>query len=119
MIKRIGRIHTALVPALFFVFAFDALIFQPAAQSYLGDISLQNFLANVFMLYDNAFLRLIAQHIPNLHFLNYNAFGSDGVLWTVVIEWWLYVTVACTFAIIEHGRQRQLWIIALHAVRAK
>lgn len=81
LIDRFSRIYVAYVPCLIFIFALDfAHIYLDASSySYLLAINIKTFVGNLFMLQDFPF-----QHVIT-------SFGSGRPLWTLAIEWWLYM----------------------------
>ncbi len=85
LIERFSRIYSALIPALFFIIAIDTLsksIFPN--YPYEKAFDLKHFFGNILMLQDH----------PIQTFINQNyitSFGSGRPLWTLAIEWWLYM----------------------------
>jgi peptidoglycan/LPS O-acetylase OafA/YrhL len=84
-IDRFSRIYAALVPALIFVFLLDYLSrsLMPSAYQFTDAFNLKTFTGNLLMLQDYPFLK-------HLH-LKITSFGSARPLWTLAIEWWIYM----------------------------
>ncbi|MEO0735061.1 MAG: acyltransferase family protein, partial [Bacteroidota bacterium] len=85
-IDRFARIYTALVPALLFILVVDLVSrsLSPATYAYADAFSARDFLGNLLML----------QYFPGLGLLlgeRIEAFGSGTTLWTLSIEWWIYL----------------------------
>ncbi|SDS77405.1 acyltransferase family protein [Bradyrhizobium canariense] len=90
-IERFARIYSGLVPALIFVAVLDGAVIyfsgDPASvPSYSGKI----FLDNLLMLEGYRGINLIT----NLHSA---VFGSAAPLWTLVVEWHIYMFVGALF----------------------
>lgn len=83
-IDRFSRIYTGLIPALLFIFVLDSIFihFFPSAFGSYAGFGLTPFVGNLFML----------QNFPiNLGIIGITSFGSGAVLWTLAIEWWIYM----------------------------
>lgn len=89
---RFYRIYVTLIPCLCFIALMDS--FMPNYQ-YAGAFNLKTFIGNLFMLQDCSFsFARYAQwdSIKNLLIpLQITSFGSARQLWTLAIEWWLYL----------------------------
>lgn len=85
-IERFARIFSAYLPCLVLVAAMDYLVAARnptfAYQAAMGPTS---FLANVAMLQD--------VQLPWKNQAPWTSFGSDRPLWTLAIEWWIYMFV--------------------------
>jgi peptidoglycan/LPS O-acetylase OafA/YrhL len=81
MIDRFSRIYVLFVPALIFSFVVGAYLH--------GVPTLSTTVANLFMLQHTPWNRIydVLPAIPVL--------GGNSPLWTVAIEWWLYVSFGC------------------------
>lgn len=86
LIDRFARIFTAFVPALVLVALLDPLFLNMTSSS-----SPQTFVANLLMLHQTPFGRMI----PGLP--QWEPFGSARQFWTIPIEWWLYVLFGIVF----------------------
>ena len=104
-IDRFSRIYTAFVPALVAVALIDlaASAIEPAVvEQYRTASDVTTFVANLLMLQDypaQGWLASTAGIAP------ITAFGSARPLWTVAIEWWIYLAFG--------------WILVLRAIREK
>jgi peptidoglycan/LPS O-acetylase OafA/YrhL len=90
LIDRFSRIFFTFIPALVLIFVVDILIQQYGEYSPKYKFDVQNFVANIFQL----------QSYPFIRKLNIEAFGSGRPLWTVAIEWWLYVGFGFSYYIL-------------------
>jgi peptidoglycan/LPS O-acetylase OafA/YrhL len=90
VIERFARIYSGLIPALAFIVIVDGvtvyLIDDPIISRYY---TLKTLIANLFML--EAYRGIF----PNS--LQWSAFGSASPLWTLAIEWHIYIFVASLF----------------------
>lgn len=96
VIERFARIYSALIPALLFVVLVDGLTLHLTGDSdTYRYLDLRTFLANIVMLqdYKGAFSEYDA--------MQWSAFGSAAPLWTLAIEWHIYLFVG---AIVFIGR---------------
>ncbi len=80
-IERFARIYTGFIPCLIFILFFD-LYYQWATPEYYHQkaFNLKTFTGNLLMLQD----------FPKKLF-GITSFGSGRPLWTLAIEWWLYM----------------------------
>jgi peptidoglycan/LPS O-acetylase OafA/YrhL len=90
---RFVRIFTAYAPALVFILAID-LVFQairgPERYPFASAFDLKTFAGNALMLQDFPVWEFLPR-LP-LHFeTRITSFGSGRPLWTVAIEWWMYL----------------------------
>jgi peptidoglycan/LPS O-acetylase OafA/YrhL len=89
-IDRFARIYSGLIPALVFVVVVDGLVLYLTAEPTIARYyTLKTFIANLFMLegYRGVF--------PNV--LQSSAFGSASPLWTLAIEWHIYMFAGSMF----------------------
>lgn len=84
-IDRFSRIYSAFIPALLFIFLLDFISVKvaPTSYNYFNAFDVQTFIGNIFMLQDFPFLKYL--HIK------ITSFGSARPLWTLAIEWWIYL----------------------------
>ena len=87
-IDRFARIYSGLLPALFFVAVVDWLIAAPEIAPYA---TLKTLLANVAMLEN---YRGVGENN-----LRWPAFGTASPLWTLAIEWHIYMFIGAAFFI--------------------
>lgn len=89
---RFARIYSGLIPALLFVALIDAIAIQFfGLQMPASSYELRTFFANLLMMegYRGAF--------DNLDMMQWPIFGTASQLWTLVIEWHIYLFVAAVF----------------------
>jgi peptidoglycan/LPS O-acetylase OafA/YrhL len=103
-VDRFSRIYSGLVPALAFVFVVDGLtIWLTGEPTILRYYDLPTLLASLAML-------------PGYHgiydqsYLQWSAFGSASPLWTLGIEWQIYMFAGALFFIVK---RRGLWLLLL------
>ncbi|RTE91545.1 acyltransferase [Bradyrhizobium sp. LVM 105] len=91
-IDRLARIYSGLVPCLLAIAAIDALTLH-----FIGDATLaasynfKAFVSNIFM------IETYRGPLEHFSFLRAPTFGSGSQLWTLVIEWHIYLFVAALF----------------------
>jgi peptidoglycan/LPS O-acetylase OafA/YrhL len=90
LIERFARIYSGLIPALVIIAAIDAITIyltgDPVISRYF---TFKTLVANIFMLEGYRGI------LPTL--LQWSAFGSASPLWTLGIEWHIYLFVASLF----------------------
>jgi peptidoglycan/LPS O-acetylase OafA/YrhL len=96
-IERFARIYSGLVPALIFVAIIDGVtIYFTSSPIILRYFTLKTMIANVFMLEGYRGV------LPNI--FQWSAFGSASPLWTLGIEWHIYIFVASLFFMAKKPR---------------
>lgn len=99
LVDRFSRIYTGLFPALIVVTALDLVnrgLFGPAYR-YSDALDARTFVGNLLMLQDHplqtALIRVVADRLglPLSWTHPVTSFGSAQPLWTVAIEWWIYL----------------------------
>lgn len=84
-IDRFSRIFSGLIPALLFIVIIDFFhntFFPSSYAGYLDYYGYKNLIGNLFMF----------QNFPiSISNFNFVPFGSDRPLWTLAIEWWIYM----------------------------
>jgi len=91
-IERSARIYTGLLSSLIFIFLIDSLMIYLNAETYsfTNAFNLKTFIGNVFMLQDyNHIGHFLNQYISSEYKIT--SFGSGRPLWTLAVEWWLYM----------------------------
>lgn len=92
-VDRFVRIFTAFAPALLFILAFDLVfkaVFGAAAYSFKDAFDAKTFAGNALMIQDFPLWEVLPR-LP-LHLdARITSFGSGRPLWTVAIEWWMYL----------------------------
>ena len=112
---RAARIFTPLVPLLLILFVTDKLVFGTYATTPYTtiDASFANLCRNILMLFDNPVLAKL-ERLTGLHGLAGPAFGSAEQLWSVVVEWWIYVLFGVlAFWLIHRRGPLALWLALL------
>jgi peptidoglycan/LPS O-acetylase OafA/YrhL len=90
VIERFSRIYSAYIPALFLIFIIDlAGSYFFNYNEYNSSITFENLIGNLFMFQDFPLVDFLKNKF-NIS-LNITSFGSSRQLWTVAIEWWLYL----------------------------
>lgn len=89
IIKRFARIYAGLLPALIFILIVDLILtgisgFHPYAENFNTYV----FLANIAMLQNHTATYPWFESA----FFTEQAFGTGRPLWTISIEWWLYMS---------------------------
>ncbi|WP_291694185.1 acyltransferase [Bradyrhizobium sp.] len=105
MIDRFARIYSALVPALVFIAIVDGLTLQLTGEPTIARYyNWPTLLANLGMLqsYRGVF--------DSYDMLQWSPFGSASPLWTLSIEWHIYVFAGAAFFVL---RRRRLWPLLL------
>lgn len=110
-IDRFSRIYTGLIPCLLFIALIDWTILSFSAEdsSYLqhfgNSLSSWDFLGNVLMLQDSPILTYITG-------TNVSVFGSGVPLWTLAIEWWIYMSFGW-FVLVRTNRKVLYWMVGI------
>lgn len=104
-VDRFARIYSALLPALVFVALVDWIAARAAATPPVGQFdTIKTFIANIFMLEGYRGLFPLTLQWP--------AFGSAAPLWTLAIEWHIYMLVGAVFFLLK---QRGLLLVLIPA----
>ena len=95
-IERFARIFSGFVPGLIFIAAVDTgvLLLGSSKYIYSSEYSVGNFVANLAMLQDHAFTAWVGGFMPRdiaPWVAGVTTFGSGRPLWTLAIEWWIYM----------------------------
>lgn len=112
---RAARIFTPLVPLLLVLYVTDNLVFgEGRIERYvIVNASLRQLALNLAMLFDNPLVARAAAWL-GLPWLAASPFGSAEQLWTIVIEWWIYVVFGlAAFWLIRRRGNALLWSAAL------
>ncbi len=91
-IDRFGRIYTALIPSLVFILVLDLIqvyYIENKNYGYFNALDLKTFIGNLFMLQDYPIFPIFNKVFGTDIFLT--SFASGRPLWTLAIEWWLYM----------------------------
>ncbi len=87
---RFFRIFPPFIAALVLVFILDMVGFYFTGQYYSLTIYIQNFIINAFQLQEYPLATYLNEHYM-IEFFRFHYFGTDLPLWTISIEWWLYM----------------------------
>jgi peptidoglycan/LPS O-acetylase OafA/YrhL len=102
-IERFARIYSGLIPALVLIILIDCItIYLTGEPTIVRYFTLKTLIANLFMLesYRGVFSNA----------LQWSAFGSASPLWTLAIEWHIYIFVATVFFMLKRPRSI-LWLL--------
>jgi peptidoglycan/LPS O-acetylase OafA/YrhL len=107
LIDRFSRIFCAFVPALVFIGLIDKFFIKSMVVTH----KLTTFLLNVLMLHQINFPTLMS------FFKRISPFGSAAQLWTISIEWWLYVGYGCLFFIFQSSSlKKRIFLLFLSII---
>jgi peptidoglycan/LPS O-acetylase OafA/YrhL len=94
-IDRFARIYSGYIPGLLFIFLIDfiSIKISPNDYDYYNAWGWGTFIANLFMLQDNPLMVWASQssHALISWIPSFTSFGSGRPLWTLAIEWWIYL----------------------------
>ncbi len=103
---RFFRIYPPFIAALAFVFLFDLIGFYITGQYYSFTIYIGNFFINALQLQEFPVATYLNEHYM-IEFFRFHYFGTDLPLWTISIEWWLYMFYGFSvFYIIRNSKVR-------------
>lgn len=100
--KRFFRIFTLYVPVVILCFAIDSYIRYlglPQPEEVVRNSEIKNFFASFFMLQQNIFSEVCSQ-LLSIDAMRIKPYGSARPLWTVAIEWWIYIAYGYIFAFV-------------------
>ncbi len=108
LIEKLCRIWSGLIPALVFILAIDrlSLFLNPEKYHYLPNYNFRTFIGNVFFL-QNYLSIPKGTMIEGLTRFNLAPFGSGRPLWTLSVEWWIYIAVGFLFLIVIPAIRRK------------
>jgi peptidoglycan/LPS O-acetylase OafA/YrhL len=103
MLERFARIYSGLVPALLLVALVDGIvIYGFGDRTFAAYDDVKIFIANLFML--EAYRGLLSSY------LRWSTFGTASQLWTLAIEWHIYLFVGALFFMAARPRSIPLLI---------
>ncbi len=117
-IDRFSRIYTALIPSLIFIFIIDLIqiyYLQNENYRYYNALDIKTFIGNIFMLQDFPLIQIL--HKFEISSFGLTSFASGRPLWTLAIEWWLYMSfglIALHFT--KSFSKRHLLILAVFMI---
>lgn len=91
-LERFARIYTGLIPSLLFILLIDFVMKYSNSSHYIYEnaYNIKTFIGNIFMLQDYQYIgHYFISLIPEQFHIT--SFGSGRPLWTLAIEWWLYM----------------------------
>ncbi|MGB1307441.1 MAG: acyltransferase family protein [Oceanihabitans sp.] len=99
-IDRFSRIYAGLIPSILVVFIIDYVNIKlnPEGYNYYNAFNIKTFIGNLFMLEDFPGQVLVTNQ-------PITSFGSGRTLWTLAVEWWLYM--AFGYFIIKIWRKKK------------
>lgn len=99
---RFSRIYPPLIIALIVIIIIDVLsrYYDPSTYRYAGAFNIETLIANLFMLQDFSVVSL-----------GYTSFASGRPLWTLAVEWWIYIFVG--YALLSQHRKNNLSVYLL------
>ncbi|MBX7050604.1 MAG: acyltransferase [Flavobacteriales bacterium] len=89
-LDRFFRIFPPYIAALVFVFAIDLIGFSFTGQYFSWTIYIGNFFINSLQLQEFPLATWLNEKYM-IEFFRFHYFGTDLPLWTIAIEWWLYM----------------------------
>lgn len=121
-IDRFTRIYSGFIPCLLVIMLIDAadLALRPAGYEYRDAFNVGTFVANVFMLQDHVLMQWasVSWHHAVSWIPSFTSFGSGRPLWTVAIEWWIYLFFGWVALGTDTLRRNPLLYVAVLAVVA-
>jgi peptidoglycan/LPS O-acetylase OafA/YrhL len=99
-INRFSRIYSAYLPALLLIAAVDLWLISLGRYEFADYLTLRVFVGNVFMLFN----------WPLTNWWQIPALGSAGPLWTLAVEWHIYLAVGALYFVPRHP-----WLIVVAA----
>lgn len=89
LINRFSRIYVTFVPGLIFVALIDFFVFESTLYKHGHAYNPLMFVMNLFMLQDYPLWPIVGKLFSQ--FKNITSFGSGRPLWTLAVEWWMYL----------------------------
>lgn len=118
-IDRFARIFTAFAPCLVLIVVIDVLARWTGSiyytDRYASALDLQTFVGNLGMLHDYPYQGAIA-HKLGLPDLSLTSLGSARPLWTIAVEWWIYLFFGLVLAAAFRRRHPLVWTVVLVAL---
>jgi peptidoglycan/LPS O-acetylase OafA/YrhL len=105
---RFFRIYPPFLAALVLVFIVDLVGFHFTSQYYSMKIYIGNFFINAAQLQEYPLATYINEHYM-IEFFRFHYFGTNLPLWTISIEWWLYIFFGFLFFLILKKKPITLW----------
>lgn len=105
---RFFRIYPPFLAALVLVFILDLVGFHFTSQYYSLKIYIGNFFINAAQLQEYPLATYINEHYM-IEFFRFHYFGTDLPLWTISIEWWLYIFFGFLFFLVIRKKPLNIW----------
>ncbi|MBI1266573.1 MAG: acyltransferase family protein [Cryomorphaceae bacterium] len=110
-IDRFSRIYTGLIPSMIVVFIVDTIAYIYLSTP-LKNIGFAELTINMLMLEEFPLLQSIGYYFDNKSvWLRAPFWGSDLPLWTLAIEWWLYMLSG--WLILKNKRGVLFWVVLM------
>jgi peptidoglycan/LPS O-acetylase OafA/YrhL len=113
-VERFSRIYSGYAPALIIIAVLDCiLLFYLGGSLQYNSYNPQTFIGNIFMLQDNPLLNgpPILLHFTSSVVLT--SFGSARQLWTLGVEWWIYMFFGWLFLGLVTIKNRVIFAVIL------
>lgn len=117
-IDRFSRIYTALIPSLIFILLIDLIqiyYLHNEKYRYFNALDIKTFLGNLFMLQDFPIILMLSK--LQLSDFTLTSFASGRPLWTLAIEWWLYMSFGLiTFHYTKKFNKKYFFLLVLFLI---
>jgi peptidoglycan/LPS O-acetylase OafA/YrhL len=116
-VDRFARIYAGYVPALLFILLADSVCLRiaPEAYAHRGALDLKTALGNVLMLENFPALDILHHRIAMIPAID--RLGSGRPLWTLAVEWWIYMFFGWLVLARRQNRPWRYWsILALLSI---
>ena len=100
LIDRFSRIYSGLVPSLILIAILDGIVRSRGGYTHDNGYSIADFFGNLLMFQDYPVFGAAA---------GITSFGSGRVLWTLAIEWWLYM--AFGWLALASRKSPRFWLV--------
>lgn len=109
---RLFRLQIVVIPVLFFIFITDYFFLNIIGISgeYAKNINIQSFFGNILFLQD--YPKEILHRIFGVHLFSAPMFGTGRPLWTLAIEFWIYVF----FGYIVLNKNKRITLFSLSSI---
>lgn len=91
-VERFSRIYSGYIPALCIIAILDAIyLFYLGGTTEYNSYNAPTFVGNVFMLQDFPLFKALPKLLDFIPSISLTSFGTARQLWTVGVEWWIYM----------------------------
>lgn len=110
-IDRFARIYAGYVPALLFILLADSVSLRiaPEAYAHQGALDAKTALGNVLMLENFPVLDILHHRVATIPAID--RLGSGRPLWTLAVEWWIYMLFGWLVLARRQDRPSRYWLI--------